>query len=41
MMKIDTVSSPEMPGFCELGITPHSVEAPKDVIELRMKKILV
>ena len=27
LMEIDTVSSPEMPGFCELGITPHSVEA--------------
>ena len=27
LMEIDTVSSPEMPGFSELGITPHSVEA--------------
>jgi uncharacterized protein YbjT (DUF2867 family) len=27
LMQIDTVSSPEMPGFGELGITPHSVEA--------------
>jgi NADH dehydrogenase len=27
LMEIDTVSSPEMPGFRELGITPHSVEA--------------
>ena len=27
LMEIDTVSSPEMPGFCELGITPHSLEA--------------
>ena len=27
LMTIHTVSSPEMPGFCELGITPHSVEA--------------
>jgi uncharacterized protein YbjT (DUF2867 family) len=27
LMKIHTVSSPEMPGFSELGITPHSVEA--------------
>ena len=27
LMKIHTVSSPEMPGFGELGITPHSVEA--------------
>jgi predicted RNase H-like HicB family nuclease len=26
-MEIDTVSSPEMPGFVELGISPHSVEA--------------
>jgi len=25
-MEIDTVSSPEMPGFVELGISPHSVE---------------
>jgi len=27
LMQIDTVSSPEMPGFTELGISPHSVEA--------------
>src|SRR5438552_1407793 len=27
LMKIDTVSSPEMPGFVELEISPHSVEA--------------
>jgi NADH dehydrogenase len=27
LMKIDTVTSPEMPGFAELGITPQSVEA--------------
>src|ERR1700693_3005707 len=27
LMQIDTVSSPEMPGFFELGISPHSVEA--------------
>src|SRR3979490_763837 len=27
LMQIDTVSSPEMSGFGELGITPHSVEA--------------
>jgi NADH dehydrogenase len=27
LMQIDTVSSPEMPGFSELGISPHSVEA--------------
>jgi uncharacterized protein YbjT (DUF2867 family) len=27
LMEIDTVSSPEMPGFVELGIWPHSVEA--------------
>ena len=26
LMKIHTVSSPEMPGFSELGITPHTVE---------------
>ncbi|WP_426526684.1 complex I NDUFA9 subunit family protein [Bradyrhizobium sp. McL0615] len=26
LMTIHTVSSPEMPGFSELGITPHSVE---------------
>jgi hypothetical protein len=25
-MEIDTVSSPEMPGFVELGISPRSVE---------------
>jgi hypothetical protein len=27
LMQIDTVSSPEMPGFAELGIWPHTVEA--------------
>jgi NADH dehydrogenase len=27
LMQIDTVSSPERPGFAELGISPHSVEA--------------
>ncbi|MEH2469861.1 uncharacterized protein YbjT (DUF2867 family) [Nitrobacteraceae bacterium AZCC 2161] len=27
LMQIDTVSSPEMAGFGELGISPHSVEA--------------
>jgi NADH dehydrogenase len=27
LMQIDTVSSPKMPGFVELGISPHSVEA--------------
>src|SRR5712664_4228629 len=27
LMQIDTVSSPETPGFIELGISPHSVEA--------------
>ena len=27
LMEIDTVSSPEMPGFVELGMSPHSVEA--------------
>jgi uncharacterized protein YbjT (DUF2867 family) len=27
LMHIDTVSSPEVPGFVELGISPHSVEA--------------
>ncbi len=27
LMQIDTVSSPEMPGFIEIGISPHSVEA--------------
>jgi nucleoside-diphosphate-sugar epimerase len=27
LMQIDTVSSPEMPGFVELGISSHSVEA--------------
>jgi NADH dehydrogenase len=27
LMQIDTVSSPERPGFVELGISPHSVEA--------------
>ena len=26
LMQIDNVSSPEMPGFGELGILPHSVE---------------
>jgi uncharacterized protein YbjT (DUF2867 family) len=26
LMQIDTVSSPKMPGFAELGISPHSVE---------------
>src|SRR5258706_540681 len=27
LMQIDSVSSPEMPGFVELGISPHSVQA--------------
>jgi uncharacterized protein YbjT (DUF2867 family) len=27
LMQIDTVSSPETPGFVELGISPHTVEA--------------
>ena len=27
LMQIDTVSSPKMPGFIKLGISPHSVEA--------------
>ena len=27
LMQIDTVASPDMPGFAELGISPHSVEA--------------
>jgi len=27
LMQIDTVLSPEMPGFVELGISPRSVEA--------------
>jgi hypothetical protein len=27
LMQIDTVSSPEMPGLVELGISPDSVEA--------------
>jgi hypothetical protein len=27
LMQIDTVSSPEMPGFAELGVSPQSVEA--------------
>jgi uncharacterized protein YbjT (DUF2867 family) len=27
LMEIDTVSSPDMSGFVELGISPHSVEA--------------
>jgi uncharacterized protein YbjT (DUF2867 family) len=26
LMQVDNVSSPEMPGFGELGITPHPVE---------------
>jgi uncharacterized protein YbjT (DUF2867 family) len=26
LMQIDTVSSPEMPGFAQLGISPHSIE---------------
>ena len=26
-MQIDTVASAELPGFAELGISPHSVEA--------------
>jgi uncharacterized protein YbjT (DUF2867 family) len=26
LMQIDTVPSPEMPGFAELGISPHSIE---------------
>src|SRR6202043_3256849 len=27
LMQIDTVSSPKLPGFIDLGISPHSVEA--------------
>ena len=27
LMQIDTVSSPEMPGFAELGISPHPIDA--------------
>jgi NADH dehydrogenase len=27
LMLIDTVSSPQMPGFVELGISPHPIEA--------------
>jgi NADH dehydrogenase len=27
LMQIDTVTSPEMSGLVELGISPHSVEA--------------
>jgi NADH dehydrogenase len=27
LLQIDTVSSQEVPGFAELGISPHSVEA--------------
>jgi uncharacterized protein YbjT (DUF2867 family) len=27
LMQIDTVASPQMPGFVEIGISPHSVEA--------------
>jgi NADH dehydrogenase len=27
LMQIDTVASPKMAGFVELGISPHSVEA--------------
>ena len=27
LMQIDTVSSPEIPGFVGLGISPHSIEA--------------
>ena len=26
LMQVDNVSSPEMPGFRDLGISPHSVE---------------
>ncbi len=26
LMQVDNVSSPEIPGFGELGISPHSVE---------------
>jgi hypothetical protein len=26
LMQVDNVSSPEMPGFGELGIVPHPVE---------------
>ena len=26
LMQVDNVSSPEMPGFEDLGISPHSVE---------------
>jgi uncharacterized protein YbjT (DUF2867 family) len=27
LMQIDTVASPKLPGFAELGISPHSIEA--------------
>jgi len=27
LMQIDTVASPQLPGFAELGISPHSIEA--------------
>jgi NADH dehydrogenase len=27
LMQIDTVAPPQMPGFVELGISPHSIEA--------------
>jgi NADH dehydrogenase len=26
LMEIDTVASPEMPGFADLGISPRSIE---------------
>jgi NADH dehydrogenase len=26
LMQIDTVASPDLPGFVELGISPHPVE---------------
>ena len=40
LMQIDTVSSPEMPGFVELGdfAALGRGNSPKDVIELRMKE---
>jgi hypothetical protein len=32
LMQVDTVTAPEIPGFSDLGISPHSVEETLQVI---------
>jgi NADH dehydrogenase len=35
LMEIDTVASPEIPGFSDLGILPHTIEEAVQMILLR------